>query len=71
MATTEGRLAASIEALANQLNTMNERINSVECSLNERLNDIRTWLIALTILAGAILAALVTLVIVWADLAVR
>jgi hypothetical protein len=61
MATTEGRLDAFMEQVTNRLNTMNERISSVERSLNERLNDQRAWLIALTALAGAQLAALVTL----------
>ena len=61
MATTEGRLDAVMEQVANPLNTMNERISSVERSLNERLNDLRTWLIVLTSLTGAQLAALVAL----------
>ena len=61
MATTEGRLDAVMEQVANPLNTMNERISGVERSLNERLNDLRTWLIVLTSLTGAQLAALVAL----------
>jgi hypothetical protein len=63
MATTEGRLDALMEKVANRLNTMNERIGGIECSLNERLNDLRPWLIVLTTLAGAQLAALVALAI--------
>jgi hypothetical protein len=63
MATTEGRLDALMEKVANRLNTMNERIGGIERSLNERLNDLRPWLIVLTTLAGAQLAALVALAI--------
>jgi hypothetical protein len=61
MATTEGRLDALMEKVANRLNTMNERIGGVERRLNERLKDLRAWLITLTTLACAELAALVTL----------
>ena len=42
-----------MESLAHQLNTMNERIGSVERRLNERLHDFRAWLHATTGLAGA------------------
>jgi hypothetical protein len=41
MATTEGRLDALTEKVANPPNTMNERISCVERSLNERLNGYR------------------------------
>jgi hypothetical protein len=63
MTTTEGRLDAFMGKVANPLNTMNERIGSVECTMNERRNDQRAWLIALTALDGAQLVALATLAV--------
>jgi len=60
----ETRLESLMETLANQLSTMNTRMGSVQHSLNERLNDLRAWLIALTTLAGVQFATMLTLAIV-------
>jgi hypothetical protein len=48
----ETRLETLMETLAQQLHTM-----------NERMNDIRAWLIALTALAGLQFTAMLTLAI--------
>jgi hypothetical protein len=77
MATTEERLSTLeahfdtlMEMLVNQLANMNERLGSLERSINEhfdgvcrRLDNIRIWLMALTGLAGVQLMVTVALAI--------
>jgi hypothetical protein len=65
-----GRACGSF-ALAGQLGGIHERLSSLERHVDERigdvhrrLDDLRTWLIALTALAGWQCATLVTLAIV-------
>ena len=78
LSTLDARFETLIEMLVNQLANMNERLGSLERSINERfdgvcrrLDNIRIWLIALTGLAGAQLMITVALAIAMSRLGRR